>query len=60
MTNIAAGRAVLLATEQDVLFDAVEAYANVVRERVVLELNSSARSRQGTMLTSSAASCCPK
>ncbi len=37
--NIAAGRAVLLATEQNVLFDAVEAYANVVRERAVLELN---------------------
>ncbi len=37
--NIAAGRADLLATEQDVLFDAVEAYANVVRELAVLELN---------------------
>ena len=36
--NIAAGRAVLLATEQDVLFDAVEAYANVLRERAVLDL----------------------
>ncbi len=37
--NVAAGRAALLATEQDVLFDAVEAYANVLRERAVLELN---------------------
>lgn len=39
--NIAAARAALLATEQDVLFDAVEAYANVVRERAVVELNIS-------------------
>ncbi|MHA1564035.1 MAG: TolC family outer membrane protein [Alphaproteobacteria bacterium] len=37
--NIAAGRADLMQVEQDVLFDAVVAYANVVRETAVLELN---------------------
>ncbi len=36
--NIAAGRALLLSTEQAVLFDTVEAFANVLRERAVLEL----------------------
>ncbi len=38
-SNIAAGRADLMQVEQEVLFDAVVAYANVVRERAVLELN---------------------
>ncbi len=38
-SNIAAGRADLMQVEQNVLFDAAVAYANVVRERAVLQLN---------------------
>ncbi|MFQ5973010.1 MAG: TolC family outer membrane protein, partial [Alphaproteobacteria bacterium] len=36
--NIAAGRADLISIEQDVLFDAVEGFSNVLRERAVLDL----------------------
>ncbi len=39
--NIAAGRGDLMSVEQDVLFDTVNAYANVVREQAVLDLNIS-------------------
>ncbi len=39
--NIAAGRADLMQVEQDVLFNAIVAYANVVRETAVLDLNRS-------------------
>ena len=38
-SNIAVGRADLMQVEQDVLFDAAIAFANVVRETAVLELN---------------------
>lgn len=37
--NIAAGRGDLMSIEQQVLFDTVNAYANVVREQAVLDLN---------------------